>query len=151
MQIVEGQVFLRQGSEVPSEIVREATCWDSKWLQLAIDAGALEQRVKRAEWHLFRLTDQVAKWGIGSSSEAALRHALQSALAAVPASRNAAEVIEIRQMSGVGLFFCHVRVAVRHVQREVILSLTPNVAMISSANVEGKLPGFAGFTKQAIN
>ncbi|HEY1216375.1 MAG TPA: hypothetical protein VGE93_22355 [Bryobacteraceae bacterium] len=151
MQIVEGQVFLRQGSEVPSAIVREATCWDAKWLRLAIDAGALEQKVKREEWHLFRLTDQVAKWGIGSSSEAALRQAVQNALAAVPASRNAAEVIEIRQVSGVGLFFCHVRLAVRHVQREMILSLTPNVAMISPATVEGKLPGFAGFTKQAIN
>jgi hypothetical protein len=33
----------------------------------------------------------------------------------------------------------------------MILRLTPNVAMISSVTVEGKLPGFAGFPKQAIN
>lgn len=150
MQLIEGQVFVRQGFEVPSQIVHEATCWDSKWLRPAMSAGDLEQRVKRAGWHLFRLTDQVAKWGFGSSSDAALRQALQSALAAIPAARNAAEVIEIRQMSGAGLSFCQVRLAVRHIQREMILSLTPNVAMISSATVEGKPPGFAGFAKQAI-
>ncbi|WP_263418870.1 hypothetical protein [Terriglobus albidus] len=150
MQVIEGQIFLRQGSRVPAEITREAISWDAKWLQLAGNAKAIEQNVKRLDWHLFRLTDQVAKWGIGSSSDAALRHALQNALAAVPALRNAAEIIEIRQISCGSLFFCQVRIAVRHIQEEMILSLTPSVAMISPAIVEGKLPGFAGFSKQAI-
>jgi len=150
MQVIEGQVFLRQGSRVAPEVTREAVSWDTKWLQLSGDAKAIEQEVKRLNWHLFRLTDQVAKWGMGRSSDAALRHALQNALTVVPASRNAAELIEIRQTSYGSLFLCQVRIAVRHIQEEMILSLTPSVAMISSAAVEGKLPGFAGFTKQAI-
>ena len=78
MQVIEGQVFLRQDSSLPPEIVREAISWDTKWLQLAGNAKAIEQNVKRLDWHLFRLTDQVAKWGIGSSSDAALRHALHA-------------------------------------------------------------------------
>lgn len=150
MQVVEGQFFLRQGSKVPSETMCDAVSWNSKWVQLAMSAEVFEQQVNRSGWHLFRLTDQVGKWSVGGSRDAAFRQALRSALAAVPASRNMAELVEIRQTSCFGLFLCQIRIAVRHTQQEMILSLTPNVAMISPASGEGRLPGFAGLTKQAI-
>ncbi|MGO4211088.1 hypothetical protein AB4Y89_05860 [Terriglobus sp. 2YAB30_2] len=150
MQVIEGQLFLRQGSRVPSETVRDAVSWNAKWLQLARSPGAVEQQVNRSGWHLFRLTDQVGKWSVGGSRDAAFRQALQSALAGVPASRNMAELVEVRQTSCLGFFLCQIRMAVRHTQQGMILSLTPNVAMISPASGEGKLPGFTGLTKQAI-
>jgi|KBSSwiStaDraftv2_1062776.scaffolds.fasta_scaffold1281767_2 hypothetical protein len=150
MQVIEGQLFLRQGTKVPSETMRDAISWNAKWLQLARSPEAIEQQVNRSGWHLFRLTNQVGKWSVRGSRDVAFRQALRSALAAVPASRNMAELIEIRQTSCFGFFLCQIRIAVRHTQQGMILSLTPNVAMISRASGEGKLPGFAGLTKQAI-
>lgn len=150
MQVIEGQLFLRQGSRVPSEAVCDAVSWNAKWLQLARSPEAVEQQVNRSGWHLFRLTDQVGKWSVGGSRDIAFRQALRSALAEVPASRNMAELVEVRQTSCFGFFLCQIRMAVRHTQQGMILSLTPNVAMISPASGEGRLPGFAGLTKQAI-
>jgi hypothetical protein len=60
-----------------------------------------------------------------------------------------AELVEIRQTSCFGFFLCQIRMAVRHTQQGMILTLTPNVAMISPASGEGRLPGFAGLTKPA--
>lgn len=149
MQVIEGQFFLRQGSKVPPETMCDAISWNSKWFQLAGSSEAFEQQANRSGWHLFRLTDQIRTWSLASSRDAAFRQALRSALAALPASRNMAELVEVRYTSCFGFFFCQIRMAVRHTQRGMILSLTPNVAMISPASGEGKLQGFAGFTKQA--
>jgi len=132
VQITEKQLYLRNGAKLPKQLSVHGQPVNADWLSLSEDVSEVEKLVRTAGWHFFWLTEHVEGWGIATTKEAAAEAAVRKALKQVEASRNMAEVLHVSHSSLLGLEFCKVRLAARHIQEEMILSLTPSVGLIST-------------------
>lgn len=133
MQTIERQLFLRRGAKLPDQLQLRGQAIGADWLALSGDADALDKQVFAAGWHFFRLAEKVEAWALRLSKNAAAEAARRKALKQVKASRNVAEIESVLHRSLLGLKFCQVRLAVRHIQPEAILSIAPSVGIISPA------------------
>lgn len=132
MRTIEGQIFIRKGTKLPPQLRPSGNAIDSDWLMLSDDASTLKEQVQAADWHLFCLAEQVQGWAIARDKRVASGIALCKAMRKIAGSRNAIEILGIKYRSLCGVYFCRVQLAVRHIQREMILPLAPAVALISS-------------------
>jgi hypothetical protein len=133
VQINEGQVFTRKETKLPPQLRPCAKAIDACWLTLSDNASKLKEQVSEAGWHLFRLEEQVRGWSIGRGREEASRKALRKAMRKIAGPRNGAEIVSIQYKAFCGFYLCRIQLAVRHIQREMILHLTPAVGLISAA------------------
>ncbi len=133
MQITKGQVFVRRGTRLPSQLRPHGNAIDAGWLMLSDSASTLDKQVRAANWHFFPQIERVEGWTVARDSEAALKGAFRRAIRQVVSSRNATEIISIQYKSLCGFHFCRVQLAVGHIQREMILPLAPAVGLISPA------------------
>lgn len=150
MSITEKQVFVRKGVRLPSQLRVERISSDTNWRVLAGDALAVEKQVRAINWHFFWITCEVQGGAIADSKEAAAEAALRRALRRIERSRNAAEVVSLRHSSWCGLHFCRVRLRVRHIQQEVVLSRVPSVGLFSPAREPERKAGFATLSDEAV-
>lgn len=148
MQVIEKQVFRRRRAKLPQELRIHGSIINADWLALSDDADAVVQRVCDADWHFFRLTEEVKGWALAMSKEAAADAALSRALRRVRASRNAAEVVGVRHRSLFGMHFCQVHLAARHIQLGPILHLAPSVGLLSPTFMPERESGFPVFSQE---
>ena len=99
MQFIEKQIFLKKGTKLPQELRIDGSPIKSDWLALSENADVLDQRVRDADGHFFRLTKEVRGWALAMSKESACEAALRRALRRIGASRNGAEVVRVRHRS----------------------------------------------------
>lgn len=134
MQITEGQIFIRKGTKLPDQLRSQMSAIDADWLALSDDdASTLDKQVRAANWHLFCLRERVQGWAIARDKGAASKVALRRAVRKIARPWNATEIVGIQYKSLCGFCFCRVQLKVRHIQREMILPLTPAVGLISPA------------------
>lgn len=133
MQVIERQVLLRRGAQLPEQLRILGQTVNGGWLTLPEDAHKVERQVRAEGWHFFRLTEQVQASSFGVGKEVAFEAALRNALRKIGTSRNAAEVISVCHRPLFGLQFCWIRLAVRHIQPDMLFSIAPSVGMISPA------------------
>lgn len=131
MRSTENKVFLRREAKLPTQLQLQGQAINADWLALPEDAYVLDKQVRAAGWHFFWLTESVDAWAVGTNKETVANAALRKALEKIAASRNVAEVVNLRHRSLFGLQLCQVRLAVRHIQPEMVLSIAPSVSMIS--------------------
>lgn len=131
MQVIEGQIFIRKGAKLPPQLRPSGNAVDGDWLMLSDDPSTLKEQLRAANWHFFCLAEQVQGWAVGSDKEEALRKALRRAMRKIAGSRNGAEIFSIQHKLLCGCYFWRVQLAVRHIQREMILRLASAVGLIS--------------------
>jgi hypothetical protein len=131
VQLIEGLIFIRKGTKLPSQLRPSGNAIDGEWLMLSDDPSTLKEQVLVAGWHLFCLAELVPGWAIAWDKKLASVMALCKAMRKIARSRNAAEIVSIRHKQICGLYFCRVQLAVRHIQRDMFLPLAPAVALIS--------------------
>ena len=102
-----------------------------------------------ADWHFFRLTEEVRSWALAMSKESACEGALRRALRRIGASRNGAEVVSVRYRSLFGMYFCQFHLGARHIQFGPILHLAPSVGLLSPAFTPERASGFPEFSQEA--
>jgi hypothetical protein len=150
VQVVEKKMFVRRGARLPEQLRLCGSIINGDWLAFSGDSSALEKQVRKVDWHFFSLREWVGAWGTGFKKESAVMAALGKALGRIRASRNTAEVTSVRHGSFLGLHYCQIRLAVRHIQFGPILKLAPTVGLISSAFEPKRTPSFQEFPTEAV-
>ena len=149
MQFIEKQIFLKKGAKLPQELRIDGSPINGDWLAPSANADVVDQQVRDAGWHFFRLTAEVRGWALAMSKESACEAALRRALRRIGASRNGAEVVRVRHRSLFGMHFCQVRIGARHIQLGPILHLAPSVGLLSPAFTPERASGVPEFSEEA--
>ncbi|HZU10633.1 MAG TPA: hypothetical protein VFA02_12090 [Pseudacidobacterium sp.] len=135
MIVFEGQMLLRQNISLPEQVHVRGNSLSEHWLALDESAVETDKKVRSAEWHFFWLTHECQGWSLALDPQQALKAALRKAAEKIDRRYNAGEVVRITKRNFLGLYFCKIELAARHIQQGPILGLTETVGIIAPALV----------------
>jgi hypothetical protein len=145
MNIFEGQMVLGKNVSLPEQVHLQGSALSDRWLLLDESAEETDRKVRAAEWHFFWLTHECRGWSLALDQQRAMEAALRKAVEKIDRRYNAGEVVKIARKNFLGLHFCKIQVAARHIQQGPILGLTETVGIVApslvpSGNAEIKQP-----------
>src|SRR5437867_2057384 len=116
MRLAEKQMLVRRNIAPPNSSLLQGGTRCGSWLVLAETIDGIDEKIRAAGWHLFRLVERIESRAIARTREFAASAALRKAMKRIPASRNAAEIVVLEYRSLLGLHLCRVSIAARHIQ-----------------------------------